>query len=127
MASNLNVLATVQYGASVLVLINQGGGNFAPPANYSIEPGAEAITAADLDLDGNIDLAVANTGDVTVLDDGNISLLFNRGDGTFGQDVVLQAGVGPCGIIVRNLDGQGAPDIAAVNRASNTVSIFFNE
>ncbi|MCC7330017.1 MAG: VCBS repeat-containing protein [Gammaproteobacteria bacterium] len=127
-ASNLSVLAAVQYGASVSVLINQGAGNFAPQAIYAVEPGAEGIAAADFNKDGWIDLVTANSGDTIVLEDaGSVSILLNRGNGTFMQDIVLEAGARPTHVAVGNFDGIGSPDIAVTNRAGGTVSIFFNE
>src|SRR5262249_9154737 len=125
-ACKLSAFATVQFGSSASVFINQGGGHFAPQAIYSIEPGAEKIVAADLDNDGHFDLATANTSDVAS-ERGNVSLLLNRGDGTFRQDLVLEAGLTPSALVVVNLDGRGAPDLAVANRDSGTVSIFFNE
>ncbi len=127
-SSSLSALASVQYSASVSILMNQGGGQFAPQVVYSTEPGAEGIAAADLDGDGDVDLAVANSGDPILLDaKGNVSLLYNRGDGTFGQDVVLEAGRAPSAVRAADLDGRGPVDLIVVNRGSGTVSIFFNE
>lgn len=125
-ASTLSAFALVQYGANVSVLMNQGGGSFAPQVVYPVEPGAESIVAADLNGDGHVDLATSNASDV-IAEPGNVSLLLNRGDGTFGQDVVLQAGFVPTALVVADLDGRGAPDLAVANRGSDTVSVFFNE
>jgi hypothetical protein len=78
------------------VFLGQGGGQFAPQAIYSVEPGAETVTAVDLDVDGDIDLAVATTGDAIVSDDqGSLSILFNRGDGTFWKPGRVQPGFWP--------------------------------
>jgi hypothetical protein len=69
------------------------------------------VTVADHDGDGDPDLYTAN-------DDTPNGLLLNQGDGTY-QDVASAVGVderrSSMGIVARDLDGDGDPDLAVSN------------
>ena len=49
-----------------------------------------SVAIADLDGDGDADLAVANEGSYPSYD-GSVSVLLNHGDGTFAADVTFGA------------------------------------
>ena len=71
--------------------------------------GAEpkGVCAADLDGDGDIDLAVANS------DAEYISVIMSNGDGTFQAAVDYAVSGGPVEISAADLDGDGDLDLAA--------------
>jgi hypothetical protein len=58
------------------VLLNQGGGSFAPAVAYSAGDYLAAVAEADLNGDGQPDLAVLDSS-------SKIAVLFNRGTGSF--------------------------------------------
>ncbi|MCI0595017.1 MAG: VCBS repeat-containing protein, partial [candidate division Zixibacteria bacterium] len=96
-------------------------GSFAAPVNYSVEAVIRSLSAADLDGDGDIDLAGASYASNTV------SVLRNNGDGTFVFDAeTYGAGVKPRSVIAADLDGDGDMDVATANEGSNSVSILTN-
>jgi len=70
--------------------------------------------------DGNIDLAVANSGSAT------ISVLFNQGNGIFGTKTDYGAGSSPRTVFPKDLDLDGDQELAVVNSGDNTVSILKN-
>ncbi|HEX2051684.1 MAG TPA: FG-GAP-like repeat-containing protein [Actinomycetota bacterium] len=69
--------------------INDGDGTFAAPVEHAIEScGAENLTTADADDDGDLDVLVAND-DGWCEARGGVSISPNNGDGTFGDDTLL--------------------------------------
>ena len=83
----------------VAILLGKGDGTFQSPVSYPVGELASFVTAADLDGDGKLDLAVTNTGDNTV------SVLLGKGDGTFGAQTTYPTGSGPQGIVAADFDG----------------------
>jgi len=72
----------------------------------------------DFNGDGELDLAVANSGA------GTISILLGKGDGTFEAPVNYSAGSQPSGVTAADLNGDGKLDLAVANTGSNSTSIF---
>lgn len=107
---------------NVSVLLGVGDGTFGTALTSGLLSGAipAALALADLDLDTQLDVAVACSGNNTV------SVLYGVGDGTFELvPVVLAAGLGPRSISVADLDLDTRPDLITANRDSNNVSLFF--
>ena len=81
------------------------------------------VAAGDLDLDGKVDLAVANAISNT------LSILRNTstsGSVSFAAKVDFSTGNGPNYVAISDVDGDGKPDIAVPNRNANTVSVARN-
>ena len=103
------------------VFLNTGAGAFAGAVGYPVggsNPGG--IVAADLDVDGVLDLATANQ------DSANVSALPGLGAGNFGAAVIASVGITPEVVASHDLDGNGSLDLVTVNRNSNTVSVLLN-
>ncbi len=79
--------------------------------------------AGDIDGDGKVDLASANTFDNTISVLKNISV---TGFPSFASQVTFAAGTQPSSLVIQDLDGDGKADIAVTNFVSNTVSVFRN-
>ncbi len=94
-------LAVVDQGdgktpSAVSVLIgnkvnNAQDGTFGSKIDYPVGVSPSAITTADFNADGVVDLAVTNKADNTA------SILLGNGDGTFGLQKTLATGAGPAG------------------------------
>jgi hypothetical protein len=93
---------------------------FTSAVNYGAGTYSLSVFCADLDGDGDPDLAVANPGS------GNVSILKNNGDGTYQSAVNYGAGSAPWSVFCADLDGDGHPDLAVANFSSNNVSILKN-
>ena len=100
-------------------------GTFVTPPKQTSPPGVgvapSAITTADFNADGNVDLAVTNKTDDT------ISVLLGKGDGTFGSQTTFATGKGPAGIATADFNGDARADLAVSNQTDGTVSILLNK
>jgi hypothetical protein len=106
---------------SIAVLAASGAGAsdlFGPAITYPVgfEPADVAI--GDLNLDGAIDLVVANRGS------GTVSILLNDGSGSFEPSTAVQVGSQPVAVAVAAIDNDGLPDIITSNSGSNNVSVL---
>jgi hypothetical protein len=108
---------------TVSVVLGRGDGSFEPASGYPAGQMPRGIAAGDFDGDGILDLAVTNVSTPTV------SILRGNGsgavgDGTFMAPVPYAAGVENRGIAVRDLNGDGHPDLVIAGLSK--VAILLN-
>jgi hypothetical protein len=95
---------------SVAVLLNAGGGTFAPPQSYpTAGAGGSALAVADVTGDGRLDLVVTNTTS------GTVSVLRGAGNGRFRRPVTFPAGPNPAAVAVGDFNGDHVADLAVAN------------
>lgn len=118
-------LATANFYGTVSVLKNTGTGIFQSAMSFPTEVGCRSLFAADFDGDQHIDLATADEG--LYGGDDRISVLINKGDGTYEGQRLITVGEGPCSVTGGDLDGDGKIDLAVANGSAKTVSVLYND
>ncbi len=80
------------------------------------------VYPADLDGDGDIDLAVPNH------DSHTISTFLNNGSGSFASQVIdSSGGNNPWDVTAKDFDNDGDMDLATSNYGSDNVSVYLND
>ncbi len=88
-------------------------------ATYGSTAGARGAVALDLNRDGWLDLATANTGRNTVV------ILVNRGDGTgFAAPIEIRVGAGPFDIASADLNRDGIPDLVVATPDAHAIEVL---
>jgi hypothetical protein len=93
------------------VLLNNGDGVFGPFSHYSVGTASNSICAADLDGDGDLDLATEGRYS------DSVSVLLNNGDGVFAPRSAYPAGIEPRSVLSADLDGDGDMDLVTTDRS----------
>ena len=107
-----NDLAVVNFGGDLHVLFNRGDGTFDPAVPY-LDLWATSVMdvkVADLDRDGDLDLAVA-----FFRNQGGVSVVLNRGDGTFDPPIEYDSCYSTQGIAVGDMNGDLHADIVGMS------------
>lgn len=117
------------FDSRVFIVLGQGNGTFAPPIIYTVGRGPLHLITADLDGDGNLDLATQNSGYNGEGDEG-LTLLFGTGAGTFTRLRTIYAPYSPdllgaTGIAVGDVDGDGDLDLMTTG-FSNDIALYLN-
>jgi len=105
-------------GSTTSVLLGNGDGTFQSATTFQVGTEPFDVTTADLNADGQLDLAVTNGVSNTV------SILLGNGDGTFQTHVDYATGAAPYAVTPGDFNGDGKLDLAVSNQQSNTVSIL---
>jgi hypothetical protein len=105
--------------STVTILVGHGDGTFSPSVGgpYLVAGPPTAVAAGDFNGDGKLDLAVATFPNF-------ISVLLNRGDGTFNAATNYTVGPNPTTVVVGDFNGDGKLDLASVDHNSNTVTVL---
>src|SRR5207249_4276745 len=99
--------------------------SFASKHDFATSTLPLSVTVGDLNLDGRLDLAVAN------LNSSTVSVLLNTtapgaAIPSFAAKQDFATGTGPRSVTVSEVNGDGGLDLAVANEGSNTVSVLLN-
>lgn len=111
------------------VMLNNGSGSFTqggflPSSGSQFTPFFTDAASADLDGDGDNDIAIVDSNNDETL------VYLNNGDATFAAPVRLPVNTiftNIQAIVAADLDGDGDQDLATANGFSNSISIFIND
>jgi hypothetical protein len=127
---NLDIATANNFTSNVSILLGDGTGNFtaAGGSPFGLSDGVNpalnpvAVATADFNLDGKLDLVVANTNS------NNISVLLGGNAGTlFGAAINFNVGSNPVSVATGDFNLDGKPDIVVANLNTNTVSILLGD
>ncbi|HMJ07067.1 MAG TPA: VCBS repeat-containing protein, partial [Chthoniobacterales bacterium] len=114
----------------VFIVLGNGNGTFQAPIVYTAGRGPVYLITADLDHDGNLDLATQNSG---YNGEGaeSLTLLFGTGTGTFNRLRTHYAPFSPdllgaTGIVAGDVEGDGDVDLMTAG-VSNDVALYLND
>ncbi len=121
-------LAVVNAGSDTVTLLFNNGvqgaePSFAAPSpQFTFPVGAQprAVASADIDADGDPDLAVANGVG------GTVSILLNNGAGSFTAAPTISAPDSPRGVVLSDFDADGLPDLIVARRDADAIAIHRN-
>jgi len=94
----------------VWVALNDGAGGFAPAVSYPTGTHPVGVVVADLDLDGDEDVAVANN------QSDDVFVYLAQPGGTLSAPQVFAAGPDPMAVVAGDFDKNGYPDLAVSDR-----------
>jgi hypothetical protein len=125
---NVDLVVTSGSNSAVTVVLGNGDGTFGTPTSYPAGA-VGSVAVGDLNGDGFPDLAI--TSFIPPGGGGSAVLVrLNDGTGHFptqnGSYPTDAFGSNPIGCQIMDVNGDGVPDIVAVNDFSDTVSIFSN-
>jgi len=112
MVSNTNTIA---------ILKNLGASGFAPPVLYVVGLKPRAVTLLDVDQDGRLDIATADS------DPDTVTILHNLGNLQFEATGSYSVQRFPFALTPGDWDGDGRPDLAVANSVAGTLSLLRND
>jgi hypothetical protein len=106
----------------VQVLKNNGGASFTAQTPIGgVGDGPSAVTMADMNADGLLDVVVASFGT------DNVSVLLNNGTGGLLAPTQVAAGAGPRSVAAADVDDDGDQDLILANIGANDVVVLRNQ
>lgn len=101
-------LAATGYGTDIFLLLGSTASAPGPVRRIAMGEGSRDLTTGDFNHDGRLDLAVS------LLNTGDLHVLYGYGDGTFGSVRSFPTGGGDHGLVTGDWNEDGMLDLAAM-------------
>jgi hypothetical protein len=124
---NLDLVVTESGGSgsgTLAVYLGEGNGHFRLRAKYTLGAYAGAVTVADFDGDGKLDVAAVDEGSGS---SGVLRIFPGTGKGTLGRPTVYKAAVWLGAPAAGDLGGGHLPDLAVTEPMDGSVAVFLND
>jgi hypothetical protein len=112
------------------IFLGNGKGAFTNGVTYDTGVTPVYVASADVNLDGNLDLVVADSGAPTTANSvGNsVSVFLGNGDGTFilpgSTRLDFPAGTTPTAFVIADFNDDGIPDLIVTASGDNAVALL---
>ncbi|MEJ7646086.1 MAG: FG-GAP-like repeat-containing protein [Chryseolinea sp.] len=120
-----DIVMTQNQGSSIYLLKNLTSGTitFSGPTTVTIPGGFNDMNTADFNKDDKLDLVITSVFTAQVLVLLNQSTTSNF---SFSAPIMLASGIGPFGVDVSDIDGNGFSDIIVANRGVAAIDVFLH-
>jgi hypothetical protein len=112
------------------IFLGNGKGTFTNGVTYDTGVTPVFVASADVNLDGNLDLVVADSGAATTTNTvGNsVSVFLGNGDGTFilpgGTRMDFAAGTTPTSFVIADFNDDGIPDLLVTASGDDAAALM---
>lgn len=116
----MDVAVAIQSGGftnALAILLGNGDGTLSAYNSFSLIGTPVAVTPADFNEDGHLDLALATSGWA------NVAVMLGNGNGSFGAAANIPVGGPPWSVAVADFNNDGHLDMASANTNTDDVSI----
>ena len=111
---------------NVSIMLGNGDGTFRSASNFAAVNNCTGLLTADFDSDGKPDLALLRGGDPAVNDNGDITIFFGNGDGTFRKGQILTTSTNFISVVAADFNLDQSPDLA-ISQTDNSVSVLMGK
>jgi hypothetical protein len=105
-------------GPTLTVLMGDGDGTFQSPVNYGTAGRGRGLAVADLNGDGNVDIALADYLG------GTVTVYYGDGTGRFPTSRVFGADSGSWDVAIGDVNGDKIPDLVVLNINSDQLVVL---
>jgi len=106
----------------ISIFTNAKDGGFSGASAIPAGSGPRNLAVGDLDSNGWLDVVTANPGQSNV--ETSVAVILQTAKGVFAPPVIYTAQVHPRSVAIRDINGDGHPDVAVGNANSSSVSVF---
>ena len=118
-----DIIVLCQSESVLAILTSDTIFNFNDPVIYQLEINPHSMSVADLNGDRINDIAIAGKDkDYFIILPGNGST--GRGDGTFGDSVIINHTASKFSLNTTDLDNNGITDLLSINQTDKTIKVF---